>query len=83
MKKKYVIYPAIIEKSYCGYSTYVPDFDIKAEGKNIKESIKNAKEIILLQILCYKVCGDTIPLPNSKYFKLNKNEVLTLVGIFV
>ena len=75
------VYPIIISEEKDGYYVFIPDFEISTQGENVADAIMMARDAIGLMGIDFQDDGKEIPIPNSATFKLEDNDIVTLVDV--
>lgn len=65
MEANKVIYPALIKKFDKDFLAYVPDLDIKTEGKSESDAIGMARDAISLMVMNLQDNGEKVPDPSD------------------
>jgi predicted RNase H-like HicB family nuclease len=75
-------YPIILTPHRPGFLVYVPDFDIYTQGRNIKEALYMAADVIGLMGVDMQDEKKRLPVPSSaESIQLKKSEIITLVDV--
>ena len=76
-----IVYPIIISKEKDGYYVSIPDFSISTQGECIADAIMMARDAIGLMGIDMQDDGKTLPHPNSIEYKVEENDIVTLVDV--
>lgn len=60
-----VVYPTLIKKYGKDYLVYIPDLDIRTEGKDEYDAIRMARDAISLWVMEAQDRGENVPAPSS------------------
>lgn len=85
MRDEY-LFPAIIgkEKNEKEYSIYFPDLDVATSGKNEKDALNSARELLGTVLYGMELDKEKIPAPSTiDKIKVNKNEYVSLVDVYM
>lgn len=81
MMKKRIVYPIIITKETDGFYVSIPDFENATQGDSIADAIMMARDAIGLMGIDMQDEGKELPVPNSKPYELQKEDIVTLVDV--
>lgn len=79
--KERSVYPIIISKEQDGYYVSIPDFESATQGRSIADAIMMARDAIGLMGIDMQDDGKEIPIPNSKVYETEMNDIVTLVDV--
>ena len=79
--KERIVYPVIISKEKDGYYVSIPDFESATQGRSIADAIMMARDAIGLMGIDMQDDGKDIPIPNSKTYITEKDDIVTLVDV--
>lgn len=79
--KERIVYPIIISKEKDGYYVSIPDFESATQGRSIADAIMMARDAIGLMGIDMQDDGKEIPIPNSKTYITEKDDIVTLVDV--
>jgi len=79
--KERIVYPVIISKEKDGYYVSIPDFESATQGRSIADAIMMARDAIGLMGIDMQDDGKEIPIPNSKTYITEKDDIVTLVDV--
>lgn len=79
--KTRIVYPIIISEEKDGFYVSIPDFEISTQGENIADAIMMARDAIGLMGIDMQDDGKELPIPHSKEYKTEKNDIVTLVDV--
>lgn len=79
--KKRIVYPIIITKEIDGFYVSIPDFEVATQGESIADAIMMARDAIGLMGIDMQDDGKELPIPNSKTYKAQKDDIVTLVDV--
>lgn len=79
--KERSVYPIIISKENDSYYVSIPDFGSATQGRSIADAIMMARDAIGLMGIDMQDEGKDIPMPNSKSYTAEKNDIVTLVDV--
>lgn len=79
--KERSVYPIIISKEQDGYYVSIPDFESATQGRSLADAIMMARDAIGLMGIDMQDDGKEIPIPNSKVYETEKNDIVTLVDV--
>lgn len=75
-------YPVIIKRDTDFYITFVPDFQINSQGKDLTEVIEMTRDAIGLIGIDMEDDGKPIPNPSDMgVISVSENELLTLIDV--
>jgi predicted RNase H-like HicB family nuclease len=75
------VYPIIISKEKDGLYVSIPDFDIATQGVDLADAIAMARDAIGVMGIDIEDSGKELPKPNTKKYKTNENDIVTLVDV--
>lgn len=79
--KKRIVYPIIITKEIDGFYVSIPDFEVATQGESIADAIMMARDAIGLMGIDMQDDGKELPIPNSKTYKAQEDDIVTLVDV--
>ena len=74
-------YPIILRPTDNGYYVDIPDFDVGTQGQTIAEAMEMARDVIGLMGIDFEDDNKELPIPYSKSFEAEKEDIVTLVDI--
>lgn len=74
-------YPIILRPTDNGYYVDIPDFDVGTQGQTIAEAMEMARDVIGLMGIDFEDDKKELPIPYSKSFEAEKEDIVTLVDI--
>lgn len=74
-------YPIILRPTDNGYYVDIPDFDVGTQGQTIVEAMEMARDVIGLMGIDFEDDKKELPIPYSKSFEAEKEDIVTLVDI--
>ena len=74
-------YPIILRPTDNGYYVDIPDFDVGTQGQTIAEAMEMARDVIGLMGIDFEDDKKQLPIPYSKSFEAEKEDIVTLVDI--
>lgn len=81
MMEKKGAYPIILRPTDNGYYVDIPDFDVGTQGQTIAEAMEMARDVIGLMGIDFEDDKKELPIPYSKSFEAEKEDIVTLVDI--
>ena len=81
-KLQRMAYPVVISKENDGfYYVEIPDFDIATQGESVADAMEMARDAIGIMGIDYLDDGKELPVPNSRQFQKNDEDIITLVDV--
>ena len=76
-------YPIVVSKGQKYLIVYVPDFDIKTQGKNLTDAIEMARDVIGLAGIVMEDENEPLPEPSdfNSVKKKSESDIVTLVDV--
>lgn len=81
-KLQRMAYPVVVSKENDGfYYVEIPDFDIATQGESVADAMEMARDAIGIMGIDYLDDGKELPVPNSRQFQKNDEDIITLVDV--
>lgn len=78
---KNIVYPVVLEKNKDGYFVTIPDLDKYTQGKDLKDAIEMARDLISLWLIKLESKNQPLPTPNSTKYTLPASSEVYLIDV--